>query len=226
MANNKSVLTLTLASFVPIVRLPSLEDLCIFDIKFLLSSRLLSCWLFLTCRPRSPNFPIFNAGPAASHTPPPRLLLLQLNAVWLLLLACAVCTVLELQCAALSSSCTLKPVEQCSPLKNDCSPTQWLQFVLWQLISRTSAWLLMTVGTSYFGRCDVLLVGGSWCPRSCATFKSTLRNLHVMSALRSQSAHSRPFSADAQWRRSIPFAVYDVHVAYTSLPLLPSLLIS
>lgn len=48
----------------PIVRLPSLEDLCIFDIKFLLSSRLLSCWLFLTLWPRSLNFPIFNAGNA------------------------------------------------------------------------------------------------------------------------------------------------------------------
>lgn len=41
MANNKCVLTQTLAPIVPIMRLPSLEDLCIFDIKFLLSSRLL-----------------------------------------------------------------------------------------------------------------------------------------------------------------------------------------
>lgn len=73
MANNKSVLTLTLASFVPIMRLPSLEDLCIFDIKFFLSSRLLCCWLFLTRRPCSPNFPIFNREPAAS---PPQPLLL------------------------------------------------------------------------------------------------------------------------------------------------------
>lgn len=68
-SNNKSMLTLTLAPFVPIMLLPSAEDLCIFDIKFLLSSRLLSCWLFLTRRPRSPNFPIFNAGHA--HPPPP-----------------------------------------------------------------------------------------------------------------------------------------------------------
>lgn len=97
------------------MRLPSLEDLCIFDIKFLLSSRLLSCWLFLTCRPRSPNFPIFNAGLAASTPPPPTSAAPpQLNAVWLLLLACAVCTVLELQCAALSPSCTLNPEEQYS----------------------------------------------------------------------------------------------------------------
>lgn len=97
--------------------LPSAEDLCIFDIKFLLSSRLLSCWLFLTRRPRSPNFPIFNAGrapprPQTSFAPP------QLNSVGRLLLACAVCTVLELQCAGLSPSCTLKPTEQCSPLNN------------------------------------------------------------------------------------------------------------
>lgn len=97
--------------------LPSAEDLCIFDIKFLLSSRLLSCWLFLTRRPRSPNFPIFNAGrahppPQTSFAPP------QLHSVGRLLLACAVCTVLELQCAGLSPSCTLKPTEQCSPLNN------------------------------------------------------------------------------------------------------------
>lgn len=115
--HNKSMLTLTLASFVPIMLLPSAEDLCIFDIKFLLSSRLLSCWLFLTRWPRSPNFPIFNAGrahprPQISLAPP------LLNSVGPLLLACAVCTVLELQCAALSPSCTLKPTEQCSPLNN------------------------------------------------------------------------------------------------------------
>lgn len=113
--NNKSMLTLTLAPFVPIMLLPSAEDLCIFDIKFLLSSRLLSCWLFLTRRPRSPNFPIFNAERAHPRlqTPfaPP-----QLNSVGLLLLACAVCTVLELQCAALSPSCTLKPTLNNVPL--------------------------------------------------------------------------------------------------------------
>lgn len=57
--------------------LPSLEDLCIFDIKFLLSSRLLSCLLFLTRWPRSPNFPIFNTGPS-----PPQLLLLHRS--WML----------------------------------------------------------------------------------------------------------------------------------------------
>lgn len=124
------MLTLTLASFVPIMLPPSAEDLCIFDIKFLLSSRLLSCWLFLTRRPRSPNFPIFNAGrahprPQTSFAPP------QLNSVGLLLLACAVCTVLELQCAALSPSCTLKPTEQCSPLKNVLLfKTEWPRFIL------------------------------------------------------------------------------------------------
>lgn len=115
-SNNKSVLTLTLAPFVPIMLLPSAEDLCIFDIKFLLSSRLLSCWLFLTRRPRSPNFPIFNAGRAHPHRPQTPFARPQLNSVGRLLLACAVCTVLELQCAALSPSCTLKPAEQCSPL--------------------------------------------------------------------------------------------------------------
>lgn len=147
-SNNKSMLTLTLAPFVPIMLLPSAEDLCIFDIKFLLSSRLLSCWLFLTRRPRSPNFPIFNAGRAhpRPQTPvaPP-----QLNSVGLLLLACAVCTVLELQCAALSPSCTLKPTEQRFPLITSyCSQTEWLQFTL-------TATLQMIVWTSYFSQSGV-----------------------------------------------------------------------
>lgn len=41
-------------------RCPHPEDLCIFDTKFLLSSTLLSCWLFLTCWPSAQTFPYLN----------------------------------------------------------------------------------------------------------------------------------------------------------------------
>lgn len=146
--------------------LPSAEDLCIFDIKFLLSSRLLSCWLFLTRRPRSPNFPIFNAGrahprPQTSFAPP------QLNSVGLLLLACAVCTVLELQCAALSPSCTLKPTEQCSPLKNVLLFTNWV------------APVHSGSGLAH-GRLDIIFnqsggfLSSSTSPLNCAYFNTTI----------------------------------------------------
>lgn len=76
--------------------------------------------LLLTFLDPATSFPKLSHIQRGTRTPPPRTSLAppQLNSVGLLLLACAVCTVLELQCAALSPSCTLKPTEQCSPRNN------------------------------------------------------------------------------------------------------------
>ena len=100
------------------MRLPSLEDLCIFDIKFLLSSRLLSCWLFLTPRPRSPNFPIFNAGPSSLLSPPPPLSFscptaAECSVAPFVGMCCLHCSWTSVRC--LSPSCTLNPAESSTP---------------------------------------------------------------------------------------------------------------